>query len=250
MVINLCQGNIYDVKNLVLGMDYMFRVRIENVYGKSKSSVLSEVIRIFSENRWMIVREDKEVDDRGVRLIRRYSYYIKVENSVFNFLQKIDKEEEMSEVGIIFFKRNSSIWYFFFVQCVCWIFFLFFSILLGFCWESVCSFKDREFRKFIEEFLVFIDDIDEVLFLKFKRFLFVFIEDDFCKCLFFVVLMILILEELNDFKGEKDSDFFIVKIFFFIWRYNFQFYDIFFVFYLDDIKFVWVMDQKFLLFNY
>lgn len=64
----------------------MFRVRIENVYGKSKSSVLSEVIRTFSENRWMIVREDKEVDDRGVRLIRRYSYYIKVENSVFNFL--------------------------------------------------------------------------------------------------------------------------------------------------------------------
>lgn len=64
----------------------MFRVWIENVYGKSKSSVLSEVIRTFSENRWMIVREDKEVDDRGVRLIRRYSYYIKVENSVFNFL--------------------------------------------------------------------------------------------------------------------------------------------------------------------
>lgn len=85
----------------------------------------------------------------------------------------------------------------------------------------MCSLKDREFRKFIEEFLVFIDDIDEVLFLKFKRFLFAFIEDDFCKCLFFVVSMILILEELNDFKGEKDSDFFIVKIFFFIWRYNF-----------------------------
>lgn len=64
----------------------MFRVRIENVYGKSKFSVLSEVIKTFSENRWMIAREDKEVDDRGVRLIRRYSYYIKVENSVFNFL--------------------------------------------------------------------------------------------------------------------------------------------------------------------
>lgn len=64
----------------------MFRVWIENVYGKSKFSVLSEVIRTFSENRWMIAREDKEVDDRGVRLIRRYSYYIKVENSVFNFL--------------------------------------------------------------------------------------------------------------------------------------------------------------------
>nr|XP_011448091.2 myosin light chain kinase, smooth muscle [Crassostrea gigas] len=45
MVTNSCQGNTYDVKNLAPGTDYMFRVRTENVYGKSKPSAPSEVIR-------------------------------------------------------------------------------------------------------------------------------------------------------------------------------------------------------------
>lgn len=155
MVTNSCQGNTYDVKNLAPGTDYMFRVRTENVYGKSKPSAPSEVIRTLSENRWMTAREDKEADDRGVRLTRRHSHYIKVENSVSNLLQKTDKEEEMSEVGTIPFKRNSSIRHSLPVQCVRRTSPLPSSILPGSRRESVCSLKDRESRKSIEESSVF-----------------------------------------------------------------------------------------------
>lgn len=244
MVTNSCQGNTYDVKNLAPGTDYMFRVRTENVYGKSKPSAPSEVIKTLSENRWMTAREDKEADDRGVRLTRRHSHYIKVENSVSNLLQKTDKEEEMSEVGTIPFKRNSSIRHSLPVQCVRRTSPLPSSILPGSRRESVCSLKDRESRKSIEESSVFTDDTDEVSSLKLKRFSLASTEDDSCKCSSSAASMTSIPEELNDSKGEKDSDLFIVKTPPPTWRYNSQSHDILSAPYSDDTKLAWVTDQK------
>lgn len=244
VVTNSCQGNTYDVKNLAPGVEYMFRVRTENVYGKGKPSVPSQVIRTLSENPWITPSEEKEEEERVTKLTRRHSHYIKVENSVSNLLQKTEIEEEMSEVGTIPFKRNSSIRHSLPVHCVKRPTVLPSSILPGSRRESVCSLKDRESRKSIEESSVFTDDTDEVSSLKLHRISVTSTEDDSCKCSSSAASMTSIPEEFNDSRGEKESDLVYVKTPLPGWRYNPQSHDILSAPYSDDTKLAWVTDQK------
>ena len=244
VVTSSCQGNTYDVKNLAPDTEYMFKVRTENVFGKSKPSLPSEVIRTLGENPWMTERERKVSEDRGSRLTRRHSHYIKVENSVSNLLQKTDKEEEMSEVGTIPFKRNSSIRHSLPVQCVRRNPPLPSSIMPGSRRESVCSLKDKESRKSIEESSVFTDDTDEVSSLKLHRISMTSTEDDSCKCSSSAASMTSIPEELNDSKSEKDSDIVIIKTPPPTWQYHPQSHHILSAPYSDDTKLAWVTDQQ------
>lgn len=243
VVTSSCQGNTYDVKNLAPGVDYMFRVRTENVYGKSKPSASSQVIRTLSENPWIKPSQEKAEEERRSTLTRRHSHYIKVENSVSNLLQKAEREE-MSDVGTIPFKRNSSIRHSLPVQCVRRSTTLPPSILPGSRRESICSLKDKESRKSIEESSVFTDDTDELSSLKLHRMSMTSTEDDSCKCSSSAASMTSIPEEVNDSKGEKDSDLIIVKTPPSTWRYNPQSHHILSAPYSDDTKIAWVTDQK------
>ena len=150
----------------------------------------------------------------------------------------------MSEVGTIPFKRNSSIRHSLPVQCVRRNPTLPSSILPGSRRESVCSLKDKESRKSIEESSVFTDDTDEVSSLKLHRISMTSTEDDSCKCSSSAASMTSIPEELNDSKSEKDSDLVIIKTPPPTWRYHPQSHDILSAPYSDDTKLAWVTDQQ------
>ena len=104
-----CQSNSYDVKNLIPDHEYQFRVRAENIYGKSKPGHVSAVVRT-RELREFLTTE-VPVKGQTKKLVRRHSHHLKLDGGLTTLFRKSKTEESDfdNHVGTIPFRRNSSI---------------------------------------------------------------------------------------------------------------------------------------------
>ncbi|XP_033728733.1 LOW QUALITY PROTEIN: twitchin-like [Pecten maximus] len=107
VVTNSCQGTSYDVKNLAPDTEYRFRVRAENLYGRSRPGHVSPVVRTRD------ISESSQQTDKTFpkpqKIVRRHSHHIKVDGGVATLLKRTEESKFENHVGTIPFKRNSSL---------------------------------------------------------------------------------------------------------------------------------------------
>lgn len=108
VVTNCCQGNSYDVKDLKPDSEYCLRIRAENIYGWSKPSQCTHLIRTRPLPNGRSIFESEEA--KHSKLVRRHSYHIKIEPKVATMLfNKTEETSDFNSVGTFPFRRNSSI---------------------------------------------------------------------------------------------------------------------------------------------
>lgn len=108
VVTNCCQGNSYDVKDLKPDSEYCLRIRAENIFGWSKPSQCTHLIRTRCLPNRRSMFENEEA--KNSKLVRRHSYHIKIEPKVATMLfTKTEETSDFNSVGTFPFRRNSSI---------------------------------------------------------------------------------------------------------------------------------------------
>lgn len=155
VVTNCCQGNSYDVKDLKPDSQYCLRIRAENLFGWSKPSQSTNMVRTRSLPNRRSMFEQEEA--KNTKLVRRHSYHIKIEPNVATMLHnRTEESETCNMIGTIPMRRNGSIRMSLPIQrrTVA-------SLLPGSRRESICSM--RESRRLIEESSVCTDETDESL---------------------------------------------------------------------------------------
>ncbi|XP_069108413.1 uncharacterized protein [Argopecten irradians] len=108
VVTNSCQGTSYDVKNLAPDTEYRFRVRAENLHGRSRPGHVSPVIRTRDVNEISRQQTDKHFH-KPQKIVRRHSHHIKVDGGVATLLKRTEESKFENHIGTIPLKRNSSI---------------------------------------------------------------------------------------------------------------------------------------------
>lgn len=155
VVTNCCQGNSYDVKDLKPDSQYCLRIRAENLFGWSKPSQSTHIVRTRSLPNRRSMFEQEEA--KNTKLVRRHSYHIKIEPNVATMLlNRTEESEKCNMIGTIPMRRNGSIRMSLPIQrrTVA-------SLLPGSRRESICSM--RESRRLIEESSVCTDETGESL---------------------------------------------------------------------------------------
>ncbi|XP_041374366.1 roundabout homolog 2-like [Gigantopelta aegis] len=101
-----CQGNNYLVKNLEPNSSYQFRVRAENIYGRSKFGHCSEIVQTNNFNFQKLPSPSTE--RKSPSLKRRHSVNIHVEGTVANILNHSDPVVKTSVSASALNDRNST----------------------------------------------------------------------------------------------------------------------------------------------
>lgn len=141
VVTSCCQGTSYVVKNLTPDTEYMFRVRAENAFGKSKPSPTTAIVRTRE-----LDRRPRSDSDSKNKLVRRHSYSVKMEDGVMTLVHNRNNQSNYSSIqrnsamrsSLPILRRSST------------------SILPGSNRQSVCSIREK--RRSVEESTVCSDD--------------------------------------------------------------------------------------------
>ncbi|XP_021365921.1 uncharacterized protein LOC110458514 [Mizuhopecten yessoensis] len=107
VVTNSCQGTSYDVKNLVPDTEYRFRVRAENLYGRSRPGHVSPVVRTRDISECS--QQTDKTFQKPQKIVRRHSHHIKVDGGVATLLKRTEESKFENHIGTIPLKRNSSL---------------------------------------------------------------------------------------------------------------------------------------------
>ncbi|XP_060064294.1 uncharacterized protein LOC132544684 [Ylistrum balloti] len=107
VVTNSCQGTSYDVKNLAPDTEYRFRVRAENLYGRSRPGHVSPVVRTRDISECS--QQTDKVFTKPQKIVRRHSHHIKVDGGVATLLKRTEESKFENHIGTIPLKRNSSL---------------------------------------------------------------------------------------------------------------------------------------------
>ncbi|VDI07370.1 Hypothetical predicted protein [Mytilus galloprovincialis] len=156
VVTSCCQGNSYDVKDLKPDSEYCLRIRAENLFGWSKPSQSTHLVRTRSLPNRRSMFEQEEA--KNTKLVRRHSYHIKIEANVATMLfNKTEESGNCNNIGTFPMRRNGSTRMSLPIQrrTVA-------SLIPGSRRESTCSIRDTR-RRSVEESSVCTDETDESL---------------------------------------------------------------------------------------